>query len=292
MALVALCTAAVYLGLSGGSISTQRTFVMVAVMLVAVLFDRHAISRLSLALEAAILLLLRPDALFSPDFQMSFAATTALVVAFLWWKDSAFQSRRKVVIWGLGFFLSSFVAGIATAPYAACHFNLFSHVSLPENMLSVPLMGILVMPCTVLSFVLMPFGLEAFGLFGVRLGLEWIVKLALYFSGFSNATSEIVTPQPWVLPVLSLSLWALFIWRRRFKRVSLVGICYVLIGWSTTQRPALLIEQDAALVGILTKDGRALSKERGQVLLPRSGAKTMACFSTVMRHSDCGNQAI
>lgn len=262
-AFVALCTAAVYLGLSGGSISTQRAFVMVAVMLVAVLFDRRAISLRSVALAAAILLLLRPEALFSPGFQMSFAATTALVVAFLWWKDSAFQSRRKAVNWVLGVFLSSFVAGIATAPYAAYHFNLFSHVSLPANMLSVPLMGILVMPCAVLSFVLMPFGLEAFGLFGVRLGLEWIAKVALYFSGFSNATSEIVTPQPWVLPVLSLSVLVLFIWRGRFKWMSLVGISSVLLGWSTAQRPAVLIDQDAALVGILTKEGRALSKERG-----------------------------
>ena len=109
----------------------------------------------------------------------------------------------------------------------------------------------------------MPFGLEAFGLFGVRLGLEWIAKIALYFSGFSNATSEIVTPQPWVLPVLSLSVLVLFIWRGRFKWISLVGISSVLLGWSTTQRPAVLIDQDAALVGILTKEGRALSKERG-----------------------------
>ena len=67
-AFVALCTAAVYLGLSGGSISTQRAFVMVAVMLVAVLFDRRAISLRSVALAAAILLLLRPEALFSPRF--------------------------------------------------------------------------------------------------------------------------------------------------------------------------------------------------------------------------------
>jgi len=45
--------------------------------------------------------------------------------------------------------------------------------------------------------------------------------------------------------------------------MSLVGISSVLLGWSTAQRPAVLIDQDAALVGILTKEGRALSKERG-----------------------------
>ena len=44
--------------------------------------------------------------------------------------------------------------------------------------------------------------------------------------------------------------------------MSLVGISSVLLGWSTAQRTAVLIDQDAALVGILTKEGRALSKER------------------------------
>ncbi|MEO0428809.1 MAG: ComEC/Rec2 family competence protein [Pseudomonadota bacterium] len=71
-----------YLALSGGTVATQRAFVMVAVALVAVMLDRPAITLRALALAAAIVLTLNPAALFDAGFQMSFAATTALVAAY------------------------------------------------------------------------------------------------------------------------------------------------------------------------------------------------------------------
>merc|ERR1739841_174475 len=72
-ALGALAAAAVYLALSGGNVATERAFIMVAVALVAVLFDRRALSLRAVALAALIVLALRPEALLSPGFQMSFA---------------------------------------------------------------------------------------------------------------------------------------------------------------------------------------------------------------------------
>jgi hypothetical protein len=60
---VALGAAAFYLALSGGNVATERAFVMVFVMLVAVLADRRAISLRSVAIAALIILVLRPEAL-------------------------------------------------------------------------------------------------------------------------------------------------------------------------------------------------------------------------------------
>lgn len=81
-AVCALFAASGYLVMSGNSVSTERAFVMVAVMLVAVLFDRRALTLRAVAIAALIVLVLRPEVLFGPGFQMSFAATTALVVVF------------------------------------------------------------------------------------------------------------------------------------------------------------------------------------------------------------------
>ena len=78
----ALIAAAGYLALSGGNVATQRAFVMVAVALVALMLGRRAISLRSVAIAATIVLVLRPEALMGPGFQMSFAATTALVAVF------------------------------------------------------------------------------------------------------------------------------------------------------------------------------------------------------------------
>ena len=74
----ALAAGALYLALSGGNIATQRAYVMVAVMFVAVLLDRRAISLRSVAMAAVIVLVLRPEALVQAGFQMSFAATVAI----------------------------------------------------------------------------------------------------------------------------------------------------------------------------------------------------------------------
>ncbi len=55
---------------------------MVAVMFAAVLFDRRALTLRAVAIAAVIVLALRPETLTGPGFQMSFAATTALVAVF------------------------------------------------------------------------------------------------------------------------------------------------------------------------------------------------------------------
>ena len=81
-ALCALFASTIYLLLSGGNVATERAFVMVCVMLGAVLLDRRAISLRAVAVAALIVLTFRPETLLSPGFQMSFAATTALVAGF------------------------------------------------------------------------------------------------------------------------------------------------------------------------------------------------------------------
>jgi hypothetical protein len=60
-------------------VATERAFIMIAVMLGAVLLDRRALTLRSVAVAAIILLLARPESLLEPGFQMSFAATMALI---------------------------------------------------------------------------------------------------------------------------------------------------------------------------------------------------------------------
>jgi ComEC/Rec2-related protein len=87
----ALGAGAFYLVLSGGNVATERAFIQVAVMLTAVMLDRRAITLRSVAIAAMILLLHRPETLFSPGFQMSFAATAALVAVFTGLRDAVWS---------------------------------------------------------------------------------------------------------------------------------------------------------------------------------------------------------
>ena len=119
----ALIAATGYLALSGGNVATERAYVMAAVALCAVMLNRRAISLRAVAIAAVIVLVLRPEALLGPGFQMSFAATVALVAVFGWMRDgqvSMGPSWSKPVVAVL---ISSGVAGLATAPIGAAHFN-------------------------------------------------------------------------------------------------------------------------------------------------------------------------
>ena len=90
-AIGALAVAAAYLLLTGATIPTQRAFLMLAVVMVGVLAGRVAISMRLVAAAATVLLLLSPESLPTPSFQMSFAAVVALVAAYEAW--SAWRLR-------------------------------------------------------------------------------------------------------------------------------------------------------------------------------------------------------
>lgn len=81
-ALGALATGAFYLVLSGASVSTQRAYIMIAIVLIGVIIDRPALTFRTIAIAAFVVLLQAPQAVVHPSFQMSFAGALALIVAY------------------------------------------------------------------------------------------------------------------------------------------------------------------------------------------------------------------
>ena len=267
-AVAALVAGAAYLALSGGNVATERAFIMVGVMLIAVLFDRRALTLRAVALAAMIVLALRPEALLGPGFQMSFAATTALVAVFGWMRDAREPGApRRVPRWLLpvvALVVSSLVAGLATAPIAAAHFNRVPHYGLIANLASVPLMGTIIIPAAVLSALLAPFGLAWVGLKIMEWPILWILSVAETVSGWDGALSHVVAPPPWVLPTLTLGLLTVVLWQGRLRLVGLAPAALALAFWTQSDRPDLLVSDTGGLVGVMTEDGRALSKARGE----------------------------
>ena len=281
--IAAVCAIAVgfyYLLLSGGNVATERAFIMVSVMFVAVILDRRALTLRAVAMAAIVVLVIAPEALVGPGFQMSFAATTALVVVFGILRSVNLMRFPK---WQRAVFsvvVSSAVAGFATAPFAAAHFNMFAHYGLIANLLSVPLMGVLVMPAAVVAACLAPFGLAWIGLWFMELGLRWILFVATTVGQADGAVGHIVAPMPQVLPVMGFGLIWIALWsgRGRLFGVAVTAVAFFL--WSQTTRPALLVADNGALMGRNTNDGRALSRAKGSgfvagIWLENDGAPMM-----------------
>ncbi len=260
----ALVAGGFYYLLSGGNVATERALIMISAMLVAVMLDRRAITLRAVAIAAMVVLCLRPETLLEPGFQMSFAATTALVAVFGALRD---LKRWKPPRWArpvVAVVISSAVAGLATAPVAAAHFNRVSDYGLIANLLAVPVMGTLVMPMAVLAAVLWPLGLAPVALTLMRPGLDWILSVAHRVADLPGATTPVVAPGPWVLPVLALGALWLILWQGRARLAGLAPMAAAFVLWSQAQRPPLLISDTGGLVGVMTDTGRALSKPRGE----------------------------
>ncbi|NRB36137.1 MAG: ComEC/Rec2 family competence protein [Rhodobacteraceae bacterium] len=297
-AIGALIGASFYLALSGGNIATERAFIMVAVALCAVMAERRALSIRAVAVAATIVLLLRPEALLSPGFQMSFAATTALVAVFAWLRD---LDAPRLPRWlrGVGaLVISSAVAGLATAPIGAAQFNTMSHYGLLANLLSVPVMGMVIMPCALIATALAPLGLEMLALVPMGWGISWILAVADTVAALPGAQGMAQTPPGWVLPVLSLGcLWAI-LWQGRARWLGVVPVVAALLAWPEASRPEILIEDRGGLVGIMTPEGRALSRDRGAGFVagiwlendgdPASQEEAAARWTTMSQSSPAG----
>ncbi|MBZ0130072.1 MAG: ComEC family competence protein [Rhodobacteraceae bacterium] len=267
-AMIALVAAAAYLALSGANVATERAFIMVAVMLLAVLLDRRALTLRAVTLAASIVLLLRPVSLIEAGFQMSFAATAALVAAFAalrargwmmsgraWWRGVL----RNIVMLAL----SSAIAGLATAPVAAFHFNRIAHFGLIANLASVPVMGTLVMPSAVMAILAAPFGLDTPFWALVGAGIDWILLVATEVANLDGAVGHVVKPPTMVLGLLALGGVVLVLLRGNMRLVGLVPIIAAFLWWGQGGRPDLLISENGRLLGLDTAEGRWLNRAKG-----------------------------
>lgn len=268
-AAVALGAAAFYMALSDGGVATERAFVMVAVMLGAILVDRRAISLRTVALAALILLVLSPEALTQAGFQMSFAATVALILSIEPWGRIAPHLPRLLRPVAM-LVVSSLVAGLATAPLAAAHFGRMADYGLLANLLVVPVMGAVVMPAGVIAALLGPIGLAQPALWVMGLGTGWMLDVARFVAGIDGAVTMVPAPPAVVLPLLGAGGVAMalggagMLLPRGALRGAGVALLIVALGlWVAGDQPAVLVGPEAEAVGLMTAAGRALSKPKG-----------------------------
>lgn len=263
-ALCALIAGALYLALSGWNVATERAYIMVSMMFVAVLFDRQAISLRAVAMAALLILLIRPEVLPEPGFQMSFAATTALVAVFsIVRRLNVMRRWPKWLSGALTVVLSSAVAGIATAPVAAAHFNRIADLGLIANVIAVPVMGAVVMPSAVLAAILTPIGLQWIPLAIMEPAIRRVLYVADTVASIDGAVTWIASPPPQTLPMIALGGLFVVLWRGRSQLLGLLPVILGFVLWAGVERPSLLVSSDGGLVGRMTAEGRALNKATG-----------------------------
>src|SRR3984957_19685845 len=264
-AAAALAAALFYLLLSGAEVATQRSFFMTAVVLIAVMVDRRAVTFRTLAVAAMIVLVIAPEALVHPSFQMSFAATLGLVALVQIGMPRMFASSdnsatAKVAMWGgrelMMLTLASLVAGLATTPYAAFHFHRVTPYGVLANLAAMPVVSAVVMPAGLLGLLAMPFGFDGVFWWLMGVGIDWMIAVTRWVADLPGAVGRMAAFGTGPLIAASLGIILLGLLRTPL-RWSGAAVLALAVAWALAlPQPDILISADGHNVGVRGKDGR------------------------------------
>jgi competence protein ComEC len=264
-AVAALVATTFYLLLSGSAVATQRSYIMIAIVLVGVMLDRPALTFRTLTAAALGVLLLAPEAVASPSFQMSFAATLALIAGYqhgLPWMRAGVDTPlgARIALWGvreiIGLMFASLLAGSATMIYIAYHFHQFQPYGLLANLLAMPVVSALVMPMGILGVLAMPFGFDDICWRLMGEGIDWMITVVLWVASLPGANTLVPSfgTGPLLLATAGLVVVCLL---RTPLRLAGPAMLLVAIAWALrTPQPDVLVAPEGSAVAVRTAAGR------------------------------------
>lgn len=259
-----------YFLISGAAVATERSFIMITLMLTSVILDRRAISMRNIALAGLIILLYKPESLLDVSFQMSFSATIALVAAyegFASWRERRASEdagggiiRRTLALLAADA-TTTLVAGMASAPFAIATFHTNAQYGLIANMLALPLMTFLVMPCVLLTMLLAPVGLEWIALTAMGPGIDLVLAIGRWTASLPGAVWKVAAINEWAVPLFTIGgLW-LVIWqgKKRWLGVLVIAVATAIAPFKS--RPDVLVGRDGRTIAVRGPDGRLTALE-------------------------------
>lgn len=281
----ALLSSFAYLLLAGSPVPAQRSFIMVAFVLLAVMVDRRGISLHALAWAAVFILLIFPETMSGASFQMSFAATLAIVTLYEA-KGKYLHGqggwRRKTLWYFLAIMATSLAATAATAPFVLYHFNRFSLVGVAANMAVMPLASILIMPGIMLSLLLMPFGLQGLGYAVLDVGVGGMVTAAHWAAALPYAS--LLLPAPLTIG-FALAIGGMLWTALARGNARTIGVVCVALGLSTAALrtpPDVLIGDDGRQVMARAENGAwVMLKGAARAYTAQNWLRSLATDATV-----------
>ncbi|RXH13041.1 ComEC family competence protein [Bradyrhizobium guangzhouense] len=264
-AAAALTASAFYLLLSGAEVATQRSFFMTAVVLIAVIVDRRAITFRTLAVAALIVLAFAPEALVHPSFQMSFAATLGLVAMVQIGMPSLLASpdhsaTARIALWGgreiAMLFMASMIAGFATTPYSAFHFHRVTPYGVLANLGAMPVVSALVMPAGLLGLLAAPFGLDGVFWWLMGIGIDWMILVTRWVAALPGAIGHVCAFGTAPLIAASLGLILMGLLRTPLRWSGAVVLVAATIWGLSIRQPDILIAGDGQNVAVRGRDGQ------------------------------------
>ncbi|MDB5421917.1 MAG: competence protein ComEC, partial [Brevundimonas sp.] len=302
-----------YLVVSGSPPPAERAAITASIAFVAILLDRQAITMHALAVAAFVVLALQPEAIVTPGFQMSFAATAALVALVEAWPPRVREisapwpilAIQRLSGWLFAACSASFVAGLATGPFAMQHFNRTAIYGLFANLATSPVADFVMMPTLALGALLEPVGLGAPFLWLAGKGIDLMLWIGHFTATLPGAVQTVASAPDFVLPIAFLGVLFICLWKGRMRWLGLPLAAAVLI-WPRAPTPDLWIgdggtsaafhrgrEAVAARPGVREFAADLWSRRRGLTLTDRTD-EGWVCgrFACAPSNADAGPVAL
>ena len=232
-----------YLLWTGIGVSTQRALLMVLVGSALFLLRRKTEPMNILCFAALALLLCQPLLLFTPSFQLSFAALSGILCGSRHWAP-LIAERSKIVQYLAALLFSSLAATLATLPLVIHHFHLIPPSGIITNLFAIPVISWVAVPLALAGSLLWPVTPEfalilLSGCEAVIAALLQIVALLLTLPGLSGWT---LYPSLALLAAISLLMIALFLPKERnFLRRGLIAAAFLPLLWGMRPLPDLTV---------------------------------------------------
>jgi len=270
-AVAALLAAAVYAMLAGFSVPTQRALVMVAVVMLAIIVQRHTRPSGLLALALLLVLMIDPLAVMAAGFWLSFGAVAVLVYGMsgrlamnsYWWR------------WGR----AQWLVAVGLFPALLLSFQQVSVVAPLANLLAVPWVSLVTVPLTLLGSICLGFSVTAgewlLGLSTLSLEVLW-----WWLDGLAQwklAAWQQTAPPLWAMPVAVVGiLWLLAPQGVPARKVGLVGLLPLLF-----VSPAVIPSGQARFTLLDVGQGlAAVVQTQNHVLVFDAGPRFSSGFNT------------
>ncbi|CAN5266719.1 ComEC/Rec2 family competence protein [soil metagenome] len=250
-----------YTLLTGAEIPTIRSCVAAVLIVIGGALGRQAFTLRLVAGGALVVLLVWPESLIGPSFQLSFAAITALVALHEWGPvqrllagrdESVFLKTGRAM---LSLLMTGLAVEIALAPIALFHFHRQGLYGALANIVAIPLTTFVTMPFEALAILFDMVGLGAPFWWVTGLSLDLLLGIARHVAAWPGALAALASvPTAAFATMLGGALWVI-LWNGKLRCWGVVPFVAGVIWTLTVPPPDLLITGDGKHLAVRGDDG-------------------------------------
>lgn len=262
--------AVAYTLLTGAEVPTVRSCIAALLILTALALGRDALTLRLVAFGALVVLVLWPEAMAGPSFQLSFAAVATIVILhelpmIRRWTERRDELVAFRILRGLiSLILTGLAIELTLAPIALYHFHKTGLYGALANVIAIPLTTFFIMPMEALALLLDVAGLGGPFWWLAGQGISLILAIAHLVSGLPGSVTMLPAMPDWAYGAIIIGLLVFGLLKSAVRYIGIVPFVVGIFAMILAPRPDLLV----------TGDGKhlALVNPAGEVSLLRSKA--------------------